>query len=175
MSVSTSYSAPCIHIYKTYTSKPCCHYQERINTALQMVRIQRLFCIFMFVWVFVRRSPAAHKSVCIFSFHVRSIWPAKCRFFGIESNCKRDILTLALLCRSSSMLFQGNCRLMEARWSPPCISPDREQNDWQWAVAMNLSSAPQNQACDGNTVVQEQQLLFLATKERAFPFTWDYS
>lgn len=72
-------------------------------------------------------------------------------------------------------IIPGQQQVNGSQVEPPCISSDQERlidNElWRWIG----SSATQNQGRDGNMAIQEEQLLFLATTERAFPFTWDSS
>lgn len=160
MSVSTSQPTPCMHIYtKRIHQRPALITRRKINTTPQMVSFtQRFLCICISVWVFVRRTPAGKGSLHTL-FYIQG-WV-------------HDSTSRAFICRgftpgrSSSTLFQGTSRLMQARWGLHAFPQDQKWNDWQWAVA------PQNQGHDGNVAIQAQQLLFLATKERALAFTWD--
>lgn len=77
------------------------------------------------------------------------------RFTGIST-------TLPQLCRSSSTLFQGNSRLMEARWSLPAFPLTRSA----WLTVSCGDESELSSPESGNVAIQEQQLLFLATKER---------
>lgn len=109
MSVSTPQPTPCMHIYtKRIHQRPALITRRKINTTPQMVSFtQRFLCICISVWVFVRRTPAGKGSLHTL-FYIRG-W--------VHDSTSRAFICRAFTPgRSSSTLFQGTSRLMQARW-----------------------------------------------------------
>lgn len=121
----SSASSVCAHIYKTYTSKARSHYQAKDKHQPTDGSLHTELSLYMYNCVSVCEEISCWKGVSARFFFVLMQGQLRTRARQQEGNFSfpmfyADICAALWRCwvESSSALFQGNSRLMQARWGP---------------------------------------------------------